>query len=487
MEICPHFGLCGGCTYQDMSYEEQLALKYGKVCSLLAEYAQDDVWEAPVESPRRYGYRNKMEFSFGDCEKGGPLTLGLHQKKSFYNVITVNGCNIVDDDFRRILSATLDFFSERGVTYYHKRRQDGVLRHLVIRKAARTGEILVLLAATSGADRDMLAEWVESLQKLEYDGTIAGILYARNDLPADTVQSQETVVLFGRDHFYEEILGLRFRISPFSFFQTNSLGAEKLYETVREYCGDVSGLRIFDLYSGTGTIAQMLAAVASEVTGVEIVEEAVDAARENAKLNSLSNCSFIAGDVFKVLSEAGASMGLPDMMVLDPPREGMTPKALERILSYEVPRLVYVSCKPESLARDMETFAAHGYRIERARCVDMFPWTRHVETVVLLSKGNISSEKIRVEFNLEDMDMSKFQQGATYEQIQDWVQEKYGFHVTHLNIAKTKRKCGIIERQNYNLPKREDSRSPETPKEKEEAIIEAFKVFQMIQALDKQD
>ena len=398
--ICPHFGLCGGCSYQDKEYDAQLSLKEEKVRELLAPYADESVWEKAVSSPLIYGYRNKMEFSFGDDKKDGPLTLGLHQKKSFYNVITVDGCNIVDEDYRLIISETLKYFGSRGVSYYHKRRGSGALRHLVIRKALKTGEILVCLVTASdiyGYEKDvtkagvlphscgLLEGYREMLLGLPLRGGIAGILHMENNLPADTVQSQKTTALYGKEYFFEELLGLKFKITPFSFFQTNSSGAEKLYETVREYCGDISGQKVFDLYSGTGTIAQLLAAVAHDVTGVEIVEEAVNAARENAGLNGLSNCSFIAGDVFKVLSEAGETMGLPDVIVLDPPREGMTAKALSKILSYEVPRLVYVSCKPESLARDMETIAAHGYCIERIRCVDMFPWTRHVETVCLLT------------------------------------------------------------------------------------------------------
>ena len=384
---CVHAGVCGGCTYQDKTYEEQLSIKESAVRELMAPYADDDKWEAPVASPLAYGYRNKMEFSFGDTVKDGPLTLGLHQRKSFYNVITVDGCNIVDEDYRLILRETLDFFSDNGVTYYHKKRHTGTLRHLVVRKAANTKEILVMLVSTSELADEMAKSYAKRLTRLEkrLEGKFAGILLAINDLPADTVQAERLDILYGQDFFYEEILGLRFKISPFSFFQTNSLGAEKLYSVVRDYCGDVSGKKIFDLYSGTGTIAQVLSKIAGagEVIGVEIVEEAVRAARENAGLNGLENCRFIAGDVFKVLD---AQEELPEFIVLDPPREGMTPKALSKILSYEVPKIVYVSCKPQSLARDMESFKYRGYEIERIRCVDMFPWTKNIETVCLLSK-----------------------------------------------------------------------------------------------------
>ena len=284
-------------------------------------------------------------------------------------------------------------------------------------------------------------------------------------------------MLYGQDYFYEELLGLKFKITPFSFFQTNSLGAEVLYDTVRQYIGDTSGQKVFDLYSGTGTIAQILAPVAEHVTGVEIVEEAVEAARENAALNGLSNCDFIAGDVLKVLDTLEEQ---PDLIVLDPPRDGIHPKALPKIIRYGVDRMVYVSCKPTSLARDLIVLQAGGYRVERMALVDMFPFTGHVETVVLLSKGEIDSKKVRVEFSLEDMDMSGFQQGATYEQIKAYVLEKHGLKVSSLYISQVKRKCGLDVGQNYNLSKKEDAKVPQCPPEKEAAIMEALKHFHMV-------
>ena len=275
---------------------------------------------------------------------------------------------------------------------------------------------------------------------------------------------------------------MKFRISTFSFFQTNSLGAEVLYETAREFVGNAldkadGGSIVFDLYSGTGTIAQMLAPVAKKVVGVEIVEEAVEAAKENATLNGLTNCEFIAGDVLKVLDTIGEK---PDFIVLDPPRDGIHPKALEKIIAYGVKQMVYISCKPTSLARDLEVLQARGYRVDRVCCVDMFPASANVETVVLLSKGEVDSKKIRVEFSLEDMDMSEFQDGATYTQIKDYVLEHSGLKVSNLYISQIKRKCGIEVGKNYNLPKSEDSRQPLCPPEKEKAIREAFKYFGMI-------
>ena len=309
------------------------------------------------------------------------MTLGMHKRGSFYDIVTVDGCRIVDEDYRQILRATLDYFTEKGIPFYRKMQRTGALRHLVVRKAVKTGEILVMLVTTSAYRAD--EEFVSMLQKLPLNGTYAGILQAINDLPADTVQSQETIVLYGRDHFYEELLGLRFKITPFSFFQTNSLGAEVLYSLAREYVGSVDGQLVYDLYSGTGTIAQILAPVAKKVIGVEIVEEAVEAAKINAAENGLTNCEFIAGDVLKVLDTITER---PDTIILDPPRDGIHPKAIRQMVGYGVERMVYISCKPTSLARDLPAFLMAGYCVERVKCVDMFPFTSGVETVCLLRR-----------------------------------------------------------------------------------------------------
>ena len=377
---CPHFGVCGGCQYQTLPYETQLAIKGDQVRRLLMPVLGENLpFEGVAASPRVEGYRNKMEFSFGDFVKDGPLSLGMHRRGSFYDIVTVDQCRIVDEDYRKILRCVLDFYTERGIPFYRKMQRTGVLRHLVVRKAARTGEILILLVTTSAYQ--VGEELVEILRALPLEGEIAGILQAWNDSPADVVRSDRMFCLYGRDFFYEELLGLRFRITPFSFFQTNSLGAEVLYSVAREYVGSAEGQRVYDLYSGTGTIAQILAPVAKEVIGVEIVEEAVAAARENAAENGLANCRFLAGDVLKVLDEIEEK---PDLIVLDPPRDGVHPKALRKILDYGVERIVYISCKPTSLARDLVSMTAAGYQVRRVRCVDMFPATGGIETVAMM-------------------------------------------------------------------------------------------------------
>ncbi len=380
--VCPHFAFCGGCTFQNLPYEEQLRLKEGQLRELLdGAITAPYIFEGVKESPRRLAYRNKMEFSFGDEEKDGPLALGMHRRGSFYDIVTTTECQIVDEDYRKILACVLEYFQETGLPFYHKLRHTGYLRHLLVRKGVHTGEILVDLVTTT-QEQVSDEEWTERLRALPLEGEIVGILHTWNDSLADVVQSDRTDILYGRDYFYEELLGLRFKISPFSFFQTNSLGAEVLYDTARSYVGETRDRVIFDLYSGTGTIAQILAPVARKVVGVEIVEEAVEAARVNAQLNGLTNCSFIAGDVLKVVDELSDK---PDLIVLDPPRDGIHPKALQKIIDFGVDRIVYISCKPTSLVRDLELLQGRGYEVEKAVGVDMFPATGNIETVALMT------------------------------------------------------------------------------------------------------
>ena len=379
---CPHYGICGGCEFQTLPYEEQLKMKEAQVRALLEPVCPEIPFEGIVPSPVHSEYRNKMEFSFGDAYKGGPLSLGMHKRGSFYDIVEVDQCKIVDEDFRAVLTTTLEHFREAGVPFFQKMRHEGYLRHLLVRKAVKTQQILVDLVTSTQMEVD-LQPWVDKLLALPLKGSFAGILHTKNDSLADVVQDQGTDILYGQDFFYEELLGLRFKISPFSFFQTNSLGAEVLYSKAREYIGDTKDQVVFDLYSGTGTIAQILAPVAKKVVGVEIIEEAVEAAKVNAGLNGLTNCEFLAGDVLKVLDTIEEK---PDFIVLDPPRDGIHPKALDKIIDYGVDRMIYISCKPTSLARDLVVLQERGYQVDRCCCVDMFPNTGNVETVAILSK-----------------------------------------------------------------------------------------------------
>ena len=381
--VCSIFPACGGCMYQTMPYEEQMKMKEGQIRRLMDEAVKGEyVFEGVKASPKEFGYRNKMEFSFGDEYKDGPLSLGLHKKGSTYDVLTAGDCRLVHEDMNKILLCVLEYFRERNVSYYRKMQHSGYLRHLLLRRGDATGEILVNLVTTTQEEHD-LTPLVSRLLELKLEGRIVGILHILNDALSDVVKSDETRVLYGQDFFYEKILGLEFKITPFSFFQPNTKGAEVLYETVREYIGDIHELTVFDLFSGTGTISQVLAPVAKQVVGVEIVEEAVEAARENAAHNGISNCKFIAGDVFQALDEIEEK---PDVIVLDPPRDGIHPKALPKILNYGVDRIVYISCKMTSLARDLEMMQLAGYRVEKMTAVDQFCETVHVETVCLMSR-----------------------------------------------------------------------------------------------------
>ena len=509
---CSLFGLCGGCTYLSLPYEEQLKVKEEQVKRLLDSVLnkQEEAWafEGIKGSPKAYEYRNKMEFSFGDEYKDGPLALGMHKRGSFYDIVTVADCEIVDADYRLILQIVRDYFAREKVSFFHRMSHEGYLRHLLVRKASRTGEILVALVTTSqdpwqgetavegSLDVDaLITGFKDLLLSLEQDrklaGKFAGILHITNDSIADVVQSDRTELLYGQEYFYEELLGLKFKISTFSFFQTNSYSAEVLYQTARDYVGDLGGSdkTVFDLYSGTGTIAQLMAPAAGKVIGVEIVEEAVEAAKKNAAANGLDNCEFIAGDVLKVLDEVEEK---PDMIILDPPRDGIHPKALPKIIAYGVDHIVYISCKPTSLVRDLEVFLENSYRVDKAVAVDQFPWTANVETVVLLSHkkpdGHIN---VKVEFGegegkvpLDNIakraEEYKPKERVTYKMIKEYIEAKYGFKVHTAYIAEVKRDLGLPM---YDAPNAvEELKQPRKhpTAEKVEAIKDALKHFEVI-------
>lgn len=491
---CRHFPDCGGCIYQSLPYEEQRKIKENQVLELLHSVCPEGSfqWQGVKASPAPYAYRNKMEFSFGDAWKGGPLALGMHKRGSFYDIVTTENCRIVHPDFGKILEATRAYFAERSVPFYKKLQHTGYLRHLLVRRAVKTGEILVDLvtstqlewilegtepnAEAGKAEEALLEGWVHLLGELSLEGKLTGILHTQNDSLADVVQSDRTDVLYGQDYFYEELLGLRFKITPFSFFQTNSLGAEVLYDTVRSYIGETKDKVVFDLYSGTGTIAQLLAPVARSVTGVEIVPEAVKAAEENAAMNGLENCHFLAGDVLKVVDELTEK---PDLIVLDPPRDGIHPKALPKIIDFGVNRIVYVSCKPTSLVRDLGPLMEAGYRVVKMCGVDMFPFTANCETVVLLGR-KFEKSREHVYLDYEPSAEIDLPGGATYSEIKQWIQAEYDLKVSSLYVAQVKQKHGIVERECYNKPKSENAKQPKCPPEKEAAIEAALKHFKMI-------
>ena len=489
--VCSIFPACGGCMYQTMSYEDQMQMKGEQVREILESAmapGKTFTFEGVKASPKEFGYRNKMEFSFGDEYKDGPLSLGLHKKGSTYDVLTASDCKLVHQDMNKILMCVLEYFQNLGASYYKKMQHIGYLRHLLLRRGDTTGEILINLVTTTQENYD-LTPLVEQLLALQLEGKIVGILHILNDSLSDVVQSDETRVLYGQDFFYENLLGLEFKITPFSFFQPNSRGAEVLYTIVREYIGDIHDMTVFDLFSGTGTISQVLAPVAKEVIGVEIIEEAVEAAKENAARNGLENCRFIAGDVFKVLDDIEEK---PDVIVLDPPRDGIHPKALPKILDYGVDTIVYISCKVTSLARDLAMFQARGYEVVKAVAVDQFCETVHVETVVLLSHkkpdGHIN---VKVEFGegegkvpLDNIakraESYKPKEQVTYKMIKEYIEAKYGFKVHTAYIAEVKRDLGLPMYDAPNAVEELKQSRKHPTAEKVEAIKDALKHFEVI-------
>jgi 23S rRNA (uracil-5-)-methyltransferase RumA len=364
-------------------YETQLQIKEKQVMDL---FLKQDIFgftfEGIEKSPQDKLYRNKMEYTFGDEMKDGPLTLGLHKKGKHIDILTVDGCYLVDEDFIKVLTSTVKYFDEKKLPYYRVFNHKGYLRNLVVRKGINTKEIMVNIVTSSQEDFDM-SEYKDMLLNLGTEAKIVSILHTINDGLADAVNCDELRVLHGRDYINEELLGLKFNISPFSFFQTNTKGAEKLYSIVREFVGEHSGKVLFDLYSGTGTIGQVMAAAAKKVYGIELIEEAVVAANNNAKLNGLTNCEFIAGDVSKTVKNLKDK---PDLIIVDPPRPGVHKDAIRDISGFGAKEIVYISCNPKTLVLDLVEFKKYGYEVEKVKCMDMFPNTPHVETVAKLIK-----------------------------------------------------------------------------------------------------
>ena len=380
---CKYFGQCGGCSAQQLPYEEQVQMKHDQVMEMIRCAGIKDFEDRGIlKSPEVLGYRNKMEFSFGDAEKDGPMTLGMHRKHSTYDVLTVDGCKLVDEDFSTILTYVLEYCKANNLPYYKKLQHTGFMRYLVIRQSKTFGELLVNIVTSSQIDFSFEA-LAKELVVLPLNGKIAGVIHTLSDNMADAVKPEKVTLLYGKEEMTEQILGLSFNISPFSFFQTNTKGAEVLYKNALDLIPDMDNKTVFDLYCGTGTITQIMATRAKKVYGIEIVEEAVVKARENAKFNGLDNCEFIAGDVLTKVDELKEK---PDIIVLDPPRDGIHPKAIQKIIGFNAKELLYISCKPTALTRDLPILEEAGYKVEVVFCVDMFPQTGHVETVVKLSK-----------------------------------------------------------------------------------------------------
>lgn len=383
MPVCPISENCGGCIYQGVSYEEQLAEKDRGVRTLLEKYDVDpSVYQGMVPAMERYRYRNKMEYTFGDLEKDGPLTLGMHKKKHFMSIVTSDCCQLVPEDFNRILRGTLEFCRERGYKFYHKMSHEGLLRNLVVRRGVKTGELLVDIVTSSQVEFDEEG-FLNMILGLPLDEKIVGVLHTTNDRVADAVIDEGTKILFGRDYYNEEILGLKFKVSIFSFFQTNIPAIERLYSDALDLMPDIDSKNVFDLYCGTGTIAQLMASRARHVTGIEIVQDSVDSALANTEINGIENCDFICGDVLKVIGQVEEK---PDMIVVDPPRAGMHDKVVDILSDYGIPYIMYISCNPKTLCINLQRFKGRGYEPVYIRAYDNFPGTKHIESIAVLSK-----------------------------------------------------------------------------------------------------
>lgn len=383
MNICEHTGICGGCLYQGTEYEDQTSKKCEEVLGYLEKcHIRYDEFMGLEGSPVITAYRNKMEYTFGDMEKGGPTTLGMHRVRNYMSVVNTDGCMLVDGDFDLIRRSVLDLCIKNGYRHYHKKKHTGLLRNLIIRKGERTNELLVCIVTTSFEDFDEDG-FKNMLLSLGTENEIVGIMHTINDGIADKVVNDETRILYGRDYYNEEIMGLKFKVHIFAFFQTNISAVERLYREALDMIDDVSGKTVYDLYCGTGTITQTLALKAEKAIGVEISQDAVESARQNTELNGLKNCEFICGDVLKVLD---GIEDRPDVIVLDPPRAGIHYKVLPKLLAYGVDQILYISCNPKTMAPNLEFMQENGYRVVKIKAYDNFPFTKHVECAALMTK-----------------------------------------------------------------------------------------------------
>ena len=485
---CAFARRCGGCQIQEMSYDRQLVFKDQKIRGNLERIGGftkdqiDTVMQPVVGMEHPFGYRNKAQFPFGTDKEGNPIT-GFYAGRT-HDIIANTDCALGVEQNKEILEIILQYMRENKIKSYDEKTGKGLIRHALIRYGFKTKEIMVCLVV-NGKKLPKAERLIEKLIQIE---GMTSITISPNTRRDNVIMGDSYEILWGQGYITDYIGNVKYQISPLSFYQVNPVQTEKLYGLALEYADLKGDETVWDLYCGIGTISLFLAQKAKQVYGVEIVPQAIDDAKENAKINAIDNAEFFVGKAEEVLPEYYAEYerehngetAHADVIVVDPPRKGCDETLLETIVKMQPEKVVYVSCDSATLARDLKYLCANGYEIKMCRGVDQFPQSVHVETVVLLSKGEVDSKKIRVEFSLEDMDMSEFQDGATYPQIKEYVLEHTGLKVSNLYISQIKRKCGIGVGKNYNLPKSEDSRQPQCPPEKEKAIREAFKYFGMI-------
>ena len=485
---CPMARRCGGCQIQEMKYGAQLAFKEGKVRGNLERIGEvptellDKVMQPIVGMEEPFHYRNKAQFPIG-TDKEGHIITGFYAGRT-HSIIPNTDCALGVAVNQKILEIILHFMENNLISAYDEEKHKGLVRHVLIRYGFKTDEIMVCLVM-NGEKLPHAEKLVDKLCKIP---GMTSITISVNKSKTNVIMGNEVKLLWGQTYITDYIGNVKYQISPLSFYQVNPVQTEKLYGLALDYAGLTGNETVWDLYCGIGTISLFLAKKAKQVYGVEIVPQAIDDARNNAKINDITNAEFYVGKAEEVLPEYyreyqeshGGETAHADVIVVDPPRKGCEESLLQTIVDMQPEKVVYVSCDSATLARDVKFLRESGYELKKITPVDQFPNTVHVETVVLLSKGEVDSKKIRVEFSLEDMDMSEFQDGATYTQIKDYVLEHSGLKVSNLYISQIKRKCGIEVGKNYNLPKSEDSRQPQCPPEKEKAIREAMKYFGMI-------
>ena len=474
--MCPVARQCGGCQLQAMDYEKQLQFKENKIINALSRIGEvKNVELEPIlgmESP--WHYRNKAQFPIG-LDKEGNVTAGFYAKHS-HSIVPHKDCLLGVEENQNILNVVLDYMRENQIRPYDEETHTGLVRHVLIRKGFRTGEIMVCIVI-NGKKLPVSQKLVDKLLEIP---RMTSISFCVNQEKTNVIMGQEIKHLYGPGYITDFIGDIKYCISPLSFYQVNPVQTEKLYKTALEYAGLTGEETVWDLYCGIGTISLFLAQKAKKVYGVEIIPQAIDDARENARKNGLENTEFFVGKAEEVLPEQYEKNHIyADVIVVDPPRKGCDEKCLETMVRMNPKSIVYVSCNPATLGRDVKYLRENGYEVVRARGCDMFPWTTHVETVCLLSKLN-AKQHIEVEIKMDELDLTAAESKATYEEIKAYVLEHSGMKVSSLYIAQVKQKCGIIERENYNKPKSEDAKQPQCPMEKEKAIMEALEHFGMI-------
>ena len=472
LDFCPVAGKCGGCQLQNMTYERQLGFKEAKVVKLLGRYCHVGKIIG-MEHP--YHYRNKVQAAFGST-RGGKIVSGVYQSKS-HRIVCIDRCRIEDRKADEIIVTIRSMMPKFRMTAYNEDRGTGFLRHVLVKRGFKSGEIMVVLVTGTVVFPGKNA-FIKELLRLHPE--ITTIVQNINNSDTSMVLGETEKVLYGKGSIRDTLCGCVFEISPKSFYQINPVQTEKLYNRAMELAELTGNETVIDAYCGIGTIGIVAAKNAKQVIGVELNRDAVRDAIANAKLNSVKNIRFHCADAGEFMVNMAAGGEKADVVFMDPPRAGSDKAFLSSVVTLSPKKIVYISCNPETQARDIAFLTRNGYKVKKITPVDMFPHTSHVETVVLLSKGEIDSKKVRVEFSLENMDMSGFQKGATYPQIKEYVQEHSELKVSSLYISQVKRKCGLDVGQNYNLSKKEDAKQPKCPPEKEKAIKEALQHFGMI-------